>query len=57
MKNTDFLVYEKGEIKSADLCEFMSINYDITDLANKIYAAKYLKLHTLNLKKNNLDIA
>lgn len=57
MKNHEFLVYEYGETKNADLYEFLATNYDISDLAAKIYAAKYLKLNTLNLKKGSSDIA
>ncbi len=56
MKNIKFLTPKTEEVKNTDLCEFMSIDYDITDLANKIYATKGLKLNTLNLKKSNPNI-
>lgn len=57
MKNHEFLVYEYGETKNADLYEFLATNYDISDLAGKICAAKYLKINTINLKKSSSDIA
>ncbi len=56
MKNIKILAPKTEEVKNTDLCEFMSIDYDITDLANKIYATKGLKLNTLNLKKSNPNI-
>ena len=55
MKKTDFLIQEKIDTQSIDLLDFMFANYDITDLANKIYASKCLRLNTLNLRKNGLS--
>ena len=55
MKKTDFLIQEKTDLQSTDLSDFMLASYDITDLANKIYAAKCLRLNTLNLRKSGLS--
>lgn len=57
LRHLDSLNYEFQENTNAKLYEFLVTNYDISDLANKIYAAKYLKLNTLNLKKGSAEIA
>lgn len=38
-------------IENAKLYEFLAVNYDISDLAKKICAAKNAKINLLNLKK------
>jgi hypothetical protein len=56
MQAINFLNEINEETKNfmTNVSEFMSINYDITNLAHKINAAKYLKLNTLNLKKTSV---
>lgn len=54
MKNFDPEVLNFDEDKFKSLYSFMATNYDITDLAGKIYATKCLKINTLNLKKGSV---
>jgi len=57
MKKFESMIYNCEDCSNSRLYEFLATNYDITDLAGKIYAAKYLKINTLNLKKSSPDIA
>lgn len=38
-------------VENAKLYEFLAVDYDISDLAKKICAAKNAKINLLNLKK------
>lgn len=51
MQNTEDLIFELNENRHEKLYEFLATNYDISDLAYKIHAAKYAKISLLNLKK------
>jgi len=52
MNNKDYeLIYDCESSPNAKLYEFLAMNYDISALATKIYAAKHAKLGLLNLKK------
>lgn len=51
MKTTDLLFYGYEDSPNTKLYEFLATNYDISDLARKISAAKYAKINLLNLKK------
>lgn len=51
MKEKYPLTYNYESSPNAKLYEFLAMNYDISVLATKIYAAKYAKIGLLNLKK------
>lgn len=51
MKTTDILFCDYEDSPNTKLYEFLATNYDISDLARKIVAAKYAKINILNLKK------
>lgn len=51
MKNNYSLVYECEHSENSKLYEFLAVSYDISDLAQKIHAAKNAKINLLSLKK------
>lgn len=51
MEYLDELIYEREECSNSKLYEFLATNYDISDLARKICAAKNAKLNRLSLKQ------
>lgn len=51
MKSIELLSLDSEETSNKKLYEFLATNYDISDLARKISAAKYAKINLLNLKK------
>ena len=51
MNYLESFVYDCEENRNSKLYEFLATNYDINNLANKIYAAKNAKINLLNLKK------
>ncbi len=51
MEYFDQLLYEHEESVNSKLYEFLATNYDISDLAHKISAAKKAKICLMNLKK------
>lgn len=57
MKTTELLFCDYEDSPNAKLYEFLATNYDISDLARKICAAKYAKINLLNLKKISENIS
>lgn len=51
MRYLDSFIYNSEESGNSRLYEFLATNYDISNLANKIYAAKNAKMNILSLKK------
>ena len=51
------LSYQYENASNSNLYKFMATNYDISDLARKISAAKYAKINLLNLKKTGNMLA
>lgn len=51
MNNFDSLVDTFEDADCLNLYKFLTTNYDISDLAGKIYATKNAPLSILNLKK------
>lgn len=51
MEYNSSLVYELKSDPNTKLYEFLATNYDISDLAGKICAAKNAKLNLLSLKR------
>lgn len=51
MKHNDSLLYGFKNDSNTKLYEFLATNYDISDLASKICAAKNAKINLLNLRK------
>ena len=51
------LLYCCEDTNNSKLYECLATNYDISDLARKISAAKYAKLNLLNLRKTGCSIA
>jgi len=51
MEYNSSLAYEMKSDPNTKLYEFLATNYDISDLASKICAAKNAKLNMLSLRK------
>lgn len=57
MKNTNLLIHKNNSDSNSNLYEFLATNYDISNLAYKIFTEKNAYKSMYNLKKiiNNND--
>jgi len=51
MQNFDSFIYTFENNENSNLYEFLTTNYDISDLASKIYATQNAQISMLNLRK------
>jgi len=51
METFDSLIYTFEDNKNSNLYEFLTTNYDISNLASKIYAEQNAPMSIINLRK------